>query len=156
MSTARSFLAIALVLIAALTGNAKTPASIGEQLSQDNPAVISYLEKLAPEKIGKKLKGLKLSDGTVEFKGATFVGMRVIPAKKQHIYVVRDKDGERAYVWIDKGGKDLVIPKAAGDDSGENAYVLSGDIYTFGDVAAGDGIVILSGGTLAWMNSLRD
>ena len=152
MSTSRSFLAIALVLIAAITANARTPASIGEQLSQDNPAVISYLEKLAPEKIGKKLKGLKLSDGTVEFKGATFVGMRLVPEKKQHIYVVRDKDGERAYIWIDKGGRELKIPKPPGDDSGENAYVLSGDIYTFGNVAAGDGIVILSGGTLAWMN----
>lgn len=156
MTTARSFLAIVLVLVAALTANARTPASLGEQLNQDNPAVILYLEKLTPEKIGKKLKGLKLSDGTVEFKGATFVGMRVIPAKKQHIYVIRDKDGERAYVWIDKDGKDLKVPKPQGDDSGENAYVLSGDIYTFADVAADDGVVILSGGTLAWMNSLRD
>jgi hypothetical protein len=156
MTISRPFLAIVLVLIAALTAYAKTPESLGEQLSQDNPAVISYLEKLVPEKIGKKLKGLKLSDGTVEFKGATFVGMRVVPEKKQHIYVIRDKDGERAYVWIDKEGKALKIPKPAGDDSGENAYVLSGDIYTFADVAAGDGIVILSGGTLAWMNSLPD
>lgn len=156
MTLSRSFLAISLVLVAALTGHAQTPASIGEQLNQDNPAVISYLEKLTPEKIGKKLKGLKLSDGTVEFKGATFVGMKIIPAKKQHIYVVRDKDGERAYVWIEKGGKALRIPKPAGDDSGENAYVLSGDIYTFADIAADDGIVILPGGTLKWMNSLRD
>src|SRR6478735_7502702 len=117
MTLTRCFLAIALVFIAALTGNAKTPASLGEQLSQDNPAVVSYLEKLTPEKIGKKLKGLKLSDGSVEFKGATFVGMRVIPTKRQHIYVIRDEEGERAFVWIDKGGKDLKIPKPKGDDS---------------------------------------
>ncbi len=154
MSTARSFLAIALVLIAALTGNARTPASIGEQLSQDNPAVISYLEKLAPEKIGKKLKGIKLSGRLGRVQGRYIRGYACRP-REETAHLRRPRQGRRTRLRLDrKRRKGTQDSEAPGDDSGENAYVLSGDIYTFGDVAPGDGIVILSGGTLAWMNSL--
>ncbi len=87
------------------------PKTLGEQMEIDNPRAITYLATLKDSDVGKKVKGVKLSDrSTVELKGAEYHGSKHLPAKKQHIYLFRDEDGVRAYVWIDAGGKQLKVP----------------------------------------------
>ena len=144
-------LALFLSITAALAREAP-PQTLGEQMARDNPTMIAYLQKLTDADIGQKLKGVRLSDGTVELKGSTYLGSFTNTAKKQHIYTFRSDGAEVSYVWIDKGGTALVIPADPKDKSGENAAILSGDIYTFPEVGAADGVVILYGGTLKWLN----
>lgn len=131
------------------------PKTLGEQMAVDNPRVIEFLGKLAESDIGKKVKGVKLSDGSVELKGGEYLGSKHLTAKKQHIYLFRNADGVRAYVWVDIGGKPLPIPEDKSGSPGENAYILSGDIYTFPVVEGGDGLVILPGATPEWFAKLK-
>ncbi len=126
------------------------PKTLGEQMEIDNPRAITYLATLKDSDVGKKVKGVKLSDGTVELKGAEYLGSKHLTAKKQHIYLFRDEDGVRAYVWVDTGGKPLKVPPDKSGSPGEGAYILSGDIYTYPIVEPGDGLVILSGATPEW------
>ena len=121
----------------------------------DNPRVITYLSKLKESDVGKKVKGIKLSDGTVELKGSEYLGYKHLTDKKQHIYLFRDEDGVRAYAWVDTGGKPLAVPPDKSGSPGEGAYILSGDIYTYPVVEGGDGLVILSGATPEWFAKLK-
>ena len=127
------------------------PKTLDEQLDRDNPKIIAYLSGLASTDIGKSGKGIRLSDGSVELKDATYLGSKHIASKKQHIFVFRTSDGEHAYVWVDKGGTPLSIPPVKEGSTSEHAYVLSGDIYTFTEVHPGDGVVIIEAGDSAWM-----
>jgi hypothetical protein len=131
------------------------PKTLAEQMEIDNPRVVTFLAKLKESDVGKRVKGVKLSDGSVELKGSEFLGSKHIAAKKQHIYLFRDEDGVRAYAWVDTGGKALSIPVDKSGSSGENASILSGDIYTYPLVEAGDGLVILWGATPEWLAKVK-
>lgn len=131
------------------------PKTLGEQMEIDNPKVLSYLATLKDSDVGKKVKGVKLSDGTLELKGSQFLGSKHITAKKQHVYLFKSEDGVVAYAWVDTGGKALTIPIDKSGSPGESAYILSGDIYTFPVVEGGDGLVILSGATPEWFQKLK-
>lgn len=134
-----------------LTACQMPPKTLDEQLDRDNPKVVAYLARLTPGDIGKAGKGIGLSDGTTVLKNATYLGSKHLAVKRQHIYVFRTENGEHAYVWVDTGGAALSIPPVKRDTSGEHAYVLSGDIYTFTEVHPGDGVVVLEGGDSAWL-----
>ena len=123
-------------------------------MAVDNPKVMAYLGTLKDSDVGKKVKGVKISDGTVELKGSEYLGSKHLAAKKQHIFLFRNSDGTSAYVWVDKGGKPLDIPVDK-SSPGENAYIISGDIYTYPVVEGGDGLVILSGATLEWFKKQK-
>jgi len=146
----KALFALALLLSISTTF-ANKERTLGDQLAIDNPKVISYLEKLADADIGKKVKGVRLSDGSVELKGCVFLGSYVNAAKKQHFYTFRSEGHEASYIWIDKGGSPLNVPPDPNDSSGENASLLSGDIFTAPRVDPGDGVIILYGGTLKWV-----
>lgn len=143
--------ALVLTAIIGLAACESAPKTLQEQLDRDNPKVIAYLSGLTADGIGKAGKGIRLSDGSTALKDEVFLGSRHIAGKKQHIYVFRSTEGEHAYVWIEKGGVSLVIPPVPRGSSGEHAYGLSGDIYTFTEVHPGDGVVIIAAGDLAWM-----
>ncbi len=142
--------------VAVFVGCATAPQSIGEQLERDNPRMIAYLESLGDADRGRTVSGVALSDGTKELRGSTFVGSRILKNRRQHIYLFRTEGDFRAYVWVAAGGKPLVIPPDRSGSPGENAYLLSGDIYTFGEVHADDGLVVLTGASPAWMAALPD
>ncbi len=148
-------LAVVFLLSVTVALAREAPQTLGEQMERDNPAMIAYLQKLTDADVGKKLKGTKLSDGAVELKGSTYLGSLINTAKKQHIYTFRTDGFELSYVWIDKGGKSLTIPHDLNDPSGEHAGILSGDIYTYPIVEPGDGVVVLYGGTLKWLNAQK-
>lgn len=126
------------------------PKDLGEQLDRDNPKLIAYLVTLGARDINTPGAGVRLYDG-VELKDAIFLGSKHLPAKKQHIYLFKTTDGYRAYAWVDTGGTALSIPPDRSGSPGEDAYVLSGDIYTYPEVHPGDGVVILSGATPKWL-----
>lgn len=146
---------VLLGLCCALATMFAEPRSLGEQMEVDNPKVISYLGTLKESDVGKKVKGVKLSDGSVVLKGSELLGIKHLAARRQHIYLFRDSDGVSAFVWIDKGGKTLPIPKDKAGPAGEDAHILSGDIYTYPVVEGGDGLVILTGATPDWFEKLK-
>jgi hypothetical protein len=145
----KAFFALALLL--SISASSAEERTLGEQLAIDNPKVVAYLEKLTDSDVGKKVKGVRLSDGSIELKGCVFLGSHVNTAKKQHIYTFRSDGHEVSYIWIDKGGSSLAVPPDPNDESGENASILSGDVFTSPRVEPGDGVIILYGGTLKWV-----
>lgn len=152
----KAYLALVLLFSISPIFAREAAQTLAEQMALDNPAVIAYLGKLDDGDVGSKLKGVRLSDGTVELKGCTFLGSHIDPSRKQHIYTFRCDGHEISYVWIDKGGKSLSIPPDPADsNSSERASILSGDIYTYPIVEPGDGIVILYGGTMKWLKALK-
>ena len=131
------------------------PKTLAEQMEIDNPKVITFLSTLKESDVGKKVRGVKLSDGTWALKGSELLGVKHLTAKKQHIYLFRDEDGVTAYAWVDTGGKSLDIPKDKSGSPGEDASILSGDIYTYPIIEGGDGLVILYGATPEWFQKLK-
>ncbi len=131
------------------------PKTLGEQMEIDNPRVIAYLGNLKESDIGKKVQGLRLSDGSIELKGCELIGFKYLSAKKQHIYLFGSRDGFTAYVWVDPGGRPLPVPADQSGSPGEDARILSGDVYTYPVVEGGDGLVIFSGATPAWFRQLK-
>lgn len=148
-------LAVVFLLSVAIALAGAAPQTLGEQMEKDNPTMIAYLQKLTDADVGKKLKGVKLSDGTQELKGSTYLGSFINAKKKQNVYTFRTDGSEVSYAWIDKGGTPLKIPVDPKGSDGENAGILSGDIYTFPIIEPGDGVVILYGGTLKWLGGLK-
>lgn len=139
------------MLLGLVQPQAGEPKTLEEQLARDNPKVITYLQSLKPEQKNKAVSGVRLSDGTMELKGYVFLGSRHIEAKKQHIFLFKGEGSYRAYAWIDQGGRRLSIPADKSDSAGENAYVLSGDIFTFAEMTPEDGLVVLAGANPAWL-----
>ncbi len=137
-------------LIALLAACQTAPKDLGQQLDRDNPKLITYLSALKVKNLNRPVSGVRLYDG-VELKGAVLLGFTHLGGKRQHIYLFQTKDGYRAYVWVDTGGKALPVPPGRGGSPGEGASVLSGDVYTFTEVHPGDGVVILSGATPQWL-----
>lgn len=144
-----------LSLFGVFTSAWAAPKTLGEQMEIDNPRVLTYLASLKDSDIGQKVKGVKLSDGTLELKGSELLGFKRLSAKKQHIYLFKSEDGVVAYVWIDTGGKSLTIPVDKSGSPGENAHILSGDTYTYPIVEGGDGVVILTGATPEWFQKQK-
>ncbi len=148
------------IILLALTGcflSACTtpPRTLDEELNWDNPIMVSYLSSLTREKIGQPVKGVSLSDHSNVLSGSVLTGFAIRDAQKQHIYLFHSSDGYVAYAWVETGGKPLPIPKAATNDTGENAAVLSGDVYTFTEINPGDGVIVLSSATPAWLRGLQ-
>jgi len=131
------------------------PETLGEQLALDNPRVIKYLHALKNSDIGKKLKGIKLSDGSIALKDHVF--LETIKSTKYNftVYVFQNKTKKVAYAWVKSNGRPLPIPACPSNNDEEGQYVLSGDIYTWRDVQPGDGIVIMECVTEKWINAIK-
>src|SRR5262245_18914166 len=88
---------------------------LGAWLGCNNPRAIRYLGALSRSDIGKVLKGVRLTDGTLTAKGYRLIGLPRTD-KGVHIVVVQrpksrapESDGflsggEGAFVWVEAGG----------------------------------------------------
>jgi hypothetical protein len=146
---------ILLLISAPLFAAQKVPETLGEQLALDNPRVIKYLKGLTSSDIGKKLKGIKLSDGSIDLRNHIF--LETINSAKNNftVYVFRNKAKRVAYAWVESNGRPLPIPACPSNYEDEGQYVLSGDIYTWKEVQPGDGVVIIECVTNKWINEIK-
>ena len=79
-------------------------------LKCNNPRVIEFLTGLSSKDIGKKLKGVRLTDGSVELQGYTFLGEAKGIAKGVHLYIFKLKKQREAYIWTDKKRRRITSP----------------------------------------------
>jgi hypothetical protein len=124
-------------------------------LDCNNARVIKYLTKLTKKDVGNVLKGVPLSDGTVELRGYAFLGEAKGLDKGVHLYVVEFKKQRSAYIWVDENGNELLLPSCLDSVSFESAYVLSGDVYTWKAVQPGHGVVHAMCLKDLWINKLK-
>jgi hypothetical protein len=110
-------------------------------LNCNNTIVIDYLSSLSEEDIGRKLNGIELSDQNIILNGYKFLGKSTRVDQSIHLYLFEFDNRHEAFVWIEPKGKKLVIPKCPEDVTSENAYVLSGDVYTWKAVQPDHGVV---------------
>ncbi len=142
MIAARSLVA-ACCIAAPSWGTAADPcgANLGVWLECNNPRVINYLNGLGPGDVGTNVKGVALSDGSMELAGITYLG----PAKQTpygvHLFIFERDKHKIAYLWVEKGAKEFELPSCPKSVSFESAYVLSGDVYTWKAAQPGDGVI---------------
>ena len=143
MKAILSILFIILAASSALAGE----MTLGKWLEINEPIVKRYLASLDSKKVGKKLKGVKLSDGKMELKGHIYLGDSSDPIRGAHIHKFRYLYGgvkyESYYIWIDKGSPNHEIPHCPGKwlEPGGLA-VLSGDVYPHSKILADGGLVV--------------
>ena len=114
---------------------------LGDWLDCNNPRVVAYLGKLRPRDVGRRLRGVTLSDGKPLLRGEAYVGEVRGLGKGQHAYIV-ERDGRRhAFVWVDRGGDALALPSCPSESVPAGPYVLSGDVYTWKAAQPGDGVI---------------
>lgn len=149
-------LSLGILLLSGLSNQSdKCSIDLGSWLDCNNPLVIQYLRALSDSDIGATLKGIKLTDGSYVAKGYRLLALPKGLGKGRHVVVVQrsNKDvsgahtaggfaagGKGAFVWVDRDGDPFPLPNCA-TSLYENQYVLSGDIYTWTVVKAGDGVV---------------
>ncbi|MFH1704233.1 MAG: hypothetical protein ABIB41_12570 [Nitrospirota bacterium] len=122
----------------------KCDNDLEEWLKCINPIVTKYLLHLTQNDTGRIVKGVLLTDGTKEMQGYIFLGEAKGLGKGVHLYIFEYKKQRSAYVWIDEGGTELLLPNCPDipeEDLFESAYVLSGDVYTWAAVQPGDDVV---------------
>jgi hypothetical protein len=127
-------------------------ADLEAWLGCNNPRAIRYFSKLSQADVGRVLKGVRLTDGTVAAKNYRLIGLPRT-ARGVHIVVVRRPKssapdaadgflpgGDGAFVWVESGGPEVPLPECP-ESAFENQYVLSGDVYTWKAVQPGHGVV---------------
>jgi hypothetical protein len=123
--------------------------------SCNNPKVIKYLEKLTKKDKGITLKGVRLTDGTIELKGYIFLVEAKNVGKGVHLYIFSFKKYRIAYIWIDEDGTELNLPSCPQSVSFESTYGLSGDVYTFAALQPGHGVVHTMCVKKEWLKKLE-
>lgn len=124
---------------------------LGEWLSTYNPKVVSYLEDLSDDQIGKSLKGVAIDDlkdtviddDKLELHGAVYLGKTSGTPEGAYIYLFNVGGAKVAYAWVDENGRSLTLPRCEDKHPFENVTVLSGDVYTWKELQPGDGPVIV-------------
>ena len=144
-------------------------ADLGTWLQCNNPRAIRYLSRLTPDDVGTMLPGVKLSDGSFRAKGYRLLGLPTGLGRGVHVVLVRRAKaskapevagdefapgGEGAFVWVERGGVPLPLPKCGGP-AYESAYVLSGDVYTWKAVQPDHGVVEVGCVDPAWTLKVR-
>ena len=110
-------------------------------LKCNNPTVIKYLTALTKRDIGKILKGVRLTDGSMTLKGHTFLGEAKGIGRGVHLFIFEINKNRVAYLWVDENGTALDLPVCPQSVSFESAYGLSGDVYTWKAAQPGHGVV---------------
>jgi hypothetical protein len=151
----KKIIVFSLLLSALCVAAQQVPKTLEEQLALDNPRVIKYLQSLNASDSGKKLKGIRLSDGSISLKNYVFIETINSAKNKFNVYVFRYNRRKIAYAWVESDGKSLPIPSCPSNYEEEGQYVLSGDIYTWTDIQPGDGVVIIECVTDKWINEIK-
>ena len=129
-------------------------SDLGKWLDCNNPRIITYLSSLKPSQIGTVLDGVVLTDGSNPLKGLTLIGLPKVE-NGAHIYVLSESEKRSAYVWVEQGGSELEAPRCRPQSVLGNAFVLSGDIYTWNAVQPGHGVVRLECVDERWLTSAK-
>ncbi len=152
-----------LTMLLQVAGSPQSACDVNLQawLACNNPRAIRYFSALSDADVGKRLKGVKLTDGRVAAKGYHLIALPKA-GKGVHIVVVRRpktsaadasdgflRGGEGAFVWVDPGGPEVLLPDCPRSPF-ENQYVLSGDVYTWKAVQPGHGVVEVGCVRPAW------
>lgn len=148
-------LSVAFALLVVSVSLARPPTKTDSYLDTDNIRMIALLRGMTDSRIGEKIPGLTLQDGTLTLKDAIFLGSLVLPAQKQHIYTFRTGGRQNSFVWIEPGGVPLLVPPAPKNNFREFAYTLAGDVYKFPEVHPGAGVIVLPGGSKKWLQKLK-
>ncbi|CAN5736158.1 hypothetical protein BH09VER1_BH09VER1_39900 [soil metagenome] len=153
----RSATLLTLVFLLSIPGGSfgLPPTKTDAYLDTDNIRMIALLRGMTDARIGEKIPGLTLQDGTLTLKDSIFLGSLIIPWRKQHIYTFRTGGRENSYVWIEPKGVPLKVPPSPRNNFQEFAYKLSGDAYKFTEVHPGAGVIVLPGGSKKWLKQLR-
>lgn len=119
-------------------------ANLGEQLEIDEPRVKEYVQKLIPS---QEVEGISLCDGSVLFQGWIFVRKVSGLETSQEVYLFKDGKATRAVAWVTTNGKSFDVPGCPyGDECKsmlEPGLVISGDVYTWKQIRAGEEVVII-------------
>ena len=129
---------VAIFISFTLTANAGE-MSLGEWLQKNEPIVKNYLLELPESKIGKRIKGVTLSDGKVELEKAVYLENKNSIKNGHYIYkFITTYAGvayENHYMWSNPGSKPIEFPSCSGEWLVPGGYsALSGDVYTYSSV----------------------
>ena len=120
--------------------------------------IMKYLASLSDDQLGKKLEGVRLRDGSFALGGYTLLHRVILPAKRAHVYVLREGSLAMSIpigrAWVEPKGKPIPLPKEPPGEPREAAY-NAGEVYTFAEIQPGDGLVELSYPTEEWVKSLQ-
>jgi hypothetical protein len=120
--------------------------------------IMKYLASLSDDQLGKKLEGVRLRDGSFALAGHTLLHRVILPAKRTHVYVLRE--GSLAMgipigrAWVEPKGKPIQLPEEPPGEPRE-AAINAGEVYTSAEIHPGDGLVELSYPTEEWVKSLQ-
>ena len=126
--------------------------------SDSDRRIMKYLASLSDDQLGKKLEGVRLRDGSFALAGHTLLHRVILPAKRTHVYVLRE--GSLAMgipigrAWVEPKGKPIQLPEEPPGEPREGAY-NAGEVYTLAEIQPGDGLVELSYPTEEWIKSLQ-
>ena len=138
--------------------NNKCGDNLEDWLNCNNPGVIKYFFSLTKNDVGKVVKGVLLTDGTKEMQDYIFLGEAKGLGKGVHLYIFEYKKRRAAYVWVDKGGTELLLPNCPDipeEDLFESAYGLAGDVYIWAAVQPDHGVVHVMCVKDSWLRKLN-
>jgi len=151
----RIMVLVLLLISGTLFAAEQVPETLDEQLAVDNQRVMKYLGRLTSSDVGKRLKGIRLSDQNVVLKNHIFLEWIRSADYKSSVYVFREKSKLVAYAWVEPQGRSIPIPPCPPNSKEEGQYVLSGDVYTWKEVEPGDGVVVLECVTDQWIREIK-
>ena len=145
---------IAIYLNPAYAADANCNRDLSDYLRCNNPIVKQYLSSLSKQDLGRANTGVELTDDRVILNGYTFAGKAKKTDKFTNLYLFRKNDKYTAYVGIEKGGENLIVPHFCEKDYIEASLVLSGDVHTFGYVNPSDVVIQLVCVNEQWKNEM--
>lgn len=110
----RIMVLVLLLISGTLFAAEKIPETLDEQLAVDNQRVMKYLGRLTPSDVGKRLKGIRLSDQNVVLKNHVFLEKIRSADHQSSVYVFHEKSKLVAYAWVEPQGRSIPIPKKRG------------------------------------------
>jgi hypothetical protein len=120
-------------------------------LKCNNTIVQKFLSSLSEKDVGKNVSGIKLTDNNEILKNYIYIGKSKRTHKYTHLYFFKKNNKYIGYVWIETGGKQLLVPTDCEQAYIEAALVLSGDVYTLRYVQSDDGVINLVCVTKSWI-----
>jgi hypothetical protein len=140
-----------LLLFFGFAGCASACATLGEQLTHDEPVVKAKLSALKP---GERLAGIRLCDNSSILGGWQFIRHAKIQGAFQHVLLFRDGRATRAVAWVERHGKKILVPTCPYGlrcaALPEAATVVSGDVYTFNAIKPKGDLVIVRYPPATW------
>jgi len=121
---------------------------------RNNQILTSYLQKLSGKNIGNILNGVRRAEGGVMLRGYVYLGKAQNVGKGVHLYIFKFKNQHRAIGWVDDDGVELPLPGCP-DKISPEPYTLGDEVYTYGALKPGHGIVEVMCVKTSWLKKLK-